>query len=116
MKLKNILIVVSDMERAKQFYHELFGLDVILDQEGNAVLTEGLVLQEKTVWEEAVGQKSVVGNAGMELYFEETDMAGFRDKLREYPEKIHYLTPPAEGEEVIRLYDRDGDLIEIRKR
>ncbi len=50
MKLKNILIVVSDMERAKQFYHELFGLDVILDQEGNAVLTEGLVLQEKTVW------------------------------------------------------------------
>lgn len=47
MKLKNILIVVSDMERAKQFYHELFGLDVILDQEGNAVLTEGLVLQEK---------------------------------------------------------------------
>lgn len=56
MKLKNILIVVSDMERAKQFYHELFGLDVILDQEGNAVLTEGLVLQEKTVWEEAVGR------------------------------------------------------------
>lgn len=52
----------------------------------------------------------------MELYFEETDMAGFRDKLREYPEKIQYLTPPAEGEELIRLYDPDGHLIEIRKR
>ena len=116
MKLKNILIVVSDMERAKRFYHDLFGLDVILDQEGNAVLSEGLVLQEKTVWEEAVGQKSVVGNVGMELYFEETDMAGFRAKLRTYPEEIRCLTPPEDGEELIRLYDPDGHLIEIRKR
>ena len=43
MKLKNILIVVKDIERAKQFYHDLFGLDVILDNDGNVMLTEGLV-------------------------------------------------------------------------
>ena len=49
MKLKNIVIVVKDVERSKQFYKELFGLDVILDQEGNAILTEGLVLQESKV-------------------------------------------------------------------
>lgn len=36
MKLKNIVIVVKDIESSKQFYKELFGLDVILDQEGNA--------------------------------------------------------------------------------
>ena len=30
MKLKNILIVVKDIEKAKQFYHDLFGLDVVL--------------------------------------------------------------------------------------
>ena len=46
MKLKNIVIVVKDVEKSKQFYKELFGLDVILDQEGNVILTEGLVLQE----------------------------------------------------------------------
>lgn len=46
MKLKNIVIVVKDVERSKQFYKELFGLDVILDQEGNVILTEGLVLQK----------------------------------------------------------------------
>lgn len=28
MKLKNILIVVKDLEKAKTFYHDLFGLDV----------------------------------------------------------------------------------------
>lgn len=28
MKLKNILIVVKDIEKSKQFYHDLFGLDM----------------------------------------------------------------------------------------
>ena len=29
MKLKNVLIVVKDIEKSKQFYHDLFGLDMI---------------------------------------------------------------------------------------
>lgn len=29
MKLKNILIVVKDIEKSKQFYHDLFGLDMV---------------------------------------------------------------------------------------
>ena len=45
MKLKNILLVVKDIEKSKQFYHDLFGLDMILDNDGNIILTEGLVLQ-----------------------------------------------------------------------
>ena len=44
MKLKNILLVVEDVERSRKFYHDLFGLDVILDLDGNVILTEGLVL------------------------------------------------------------------------
>ena len=47
MKLKNILIVVKDMERAKRFYHDLFGLDVILDNDGNVMLTEGWCCRTK---------------------------------------------------------------------
>ena len=47
MKLKNILIVVKDIEKSKQFYHDLFGLNVVLDNDGNMILTEGLVLQEE---------------------------------------------------------------------
>ena len=31
MKLKNILIVVKDIEKSKQFYHDLFGLNKVLD-------------------------------------------------------------------------------------
>ena len=58
MKLKNILIVVKDMERAKQFYHDLFGLDVILDNNGNVMLTEGLVLQDEKIWKNFLGKRS----------------------------------------------------------
>ena len=36
MKLKNFLIVVKDIERSRRFYHDLFGLDMLLDNGGNA--------------------------------------------------------------------------------
>ena len=31
MRLKNILLVVSDTARSKEFYHDVFGLNVISD-------------------------------------------------------------------------------------
>ena len=52
MKLKNILIVVKDIERSRKFYHDLFGLEMLLDNDGNMILTEGLVLQDEKIWKE----------------------------------------------------------------
>ena len=40
MRLRNILIVVEDIEKSKKFYHDLFGLDVILDNEKNVILCD----------------------------------------------------------------------------
>ena len=63
MKLKNILIVVKDIEKSKQFYNDLFGLDLVLDNDGNMILTEGLVLQDEKIWKKFLGKedrKSVV--------------------------------------------------------
>ena len=116
MKLKNIVIVVKDIESSKHFYKELFGLDVILDQEGNAILTEGLVLQESKVWEETLGQKVVWKNHASELYFEETDLELFLEKLQKYEREIKILSLPeaAEGaRRAVRLYDPDGNMIEV---
>ena len=116
MKLKNIVIVVKDVERSKQFYKELFGLDVILDQEGNVILTEGLVLQEAKVWEQAIGQDVVWKNHASELYFEETDLELFLEKLQKYEREIQILSWPeaAEGaRRAVRLYDPDGNMIEV---
>ena len=59
MKLKNVLIVVKDIEKSKQFYHDLFGLEMILDNDGNMILTEGLVLQEEKYWKNFLGQEII---------------------------------------------------------
>ena len=43
--LKNVLIVVDNIEKSIEFYRDLFGLQVVLKNEGNVILSEGLVLQ-----------------------------------------------------------------------
>ncbi|MFR9146914.1 MAG: VOC family protein [Mediterraneibacter sp.] len=116
MRLKNVLITVKDMEKSKAFYKELFGLDVILDNDGNVILTEGLVLQDAGIWEETVGGGIIPRNNASELYFEETDIESFAGKLDAYPEEIQYinrLTQDSQGRKVIRFYDPDGNLIEV---
>lgn len=62
MKLKNILIVVKDIEKSKRFYHDLFGLDMVLDNNGNMILTEGLVLQDEKIWEKFLGKDIIPKN------------------------------------------------------
>lgn len=116
MKLKNILIVVEDMERSKRFYRELFGLDVVTDFDGNVILTEGLVLQEKAIWNRLIGKESAAGDSDAELYFEERDLDGFLRKLEAYPEPVRYLNPLTKhdwGQRVVRIYDPDGHVIEV---
>ena len=62
MKLKNILITVNDMETSIAFYRELFGLEVILNQDGNVILTEGLVLQDAKIWKTFLGKEILPKN------------------------------------------------------
>ena len=119
MRLKNILIVVEDIERSKKFYHDLFGLHVMTDLGGNVILAEGLVLQERTIWEKLIGKKAVSGDGNAELYFEENDFDGFLEKLQDYPEKIKYLNPlivDDKGQRVVRIYDPDGHVIEVKEK
>ncbi len=116
MKLKNILIVVKDIEKSRQFYHALFGLDRVLDNDGNMILTEGLVLQEEKIWKEFLGKEIIPESNSCELYFEEQDIEGFIEKLeRLYPsiQYVNRLTTHSWGQKVIRFYDLDGNLIEV---
>lgn len=116
MKLKNILIVVKDIEKSKQFYHDLFGLNPILDNDGNMILTEGLVLQDEKIWKNFLGKETVWKNNSCELYFEEKEIEAFTQKLEKlYPsiEYVNRLTTHSWGQKVIRFYDLDGNLIEV---
>ena len=68
--LKNVLIVVDNIEKSIEFYRDLFGLQVILKNEGNVILSEGLVLQDADVWGKTLDETSTPFNNMMELYFE----------------------------------------------
>lgn len=116
MKLKNVLIVTADIERSKKFYKDLFGLDVILDNDGNVILTEGLVLQDKKIWESFIDRDVISENNSTELYFEEKDFEEFVKKLDSYEMPIVYvnrLMQHSWGQSVVRFYDPDGNLIEV---
>ena len=116
MKFKNILIVVKDIEKSRQFYHDLFGIDLVLDNDGNMILTEGLVLQDEIIWKSFLDRDIVSKSNSCELYFEEQDIEAFVEKLeRLYPsiEYVNRLMTHSWGQRVIRFYDLDGNLIEV---
>ncbi|SCY16012.1 Catechol 2,3-dioxygenase [Pseudobutyrivibrio sp. AR14] len=116
MKLRNVLIVVNDIEKSKIYYHDLFGLDMLLDNDGNMILTEGLVLQDKKIWQDFIGQDITYKHNSCELYFEEKDIEGFVEKLEKlYPETVYVnkLMTHSWGQRVVRFYDLDGNLIEV---
>ena len=87
MRLKNILIVVDNIEESIRFYNELFGLNVISRQEGNVIMSEGLVLQDAGIWQESM-QVQIIP------YNNRTELDG--------------------GQKLVRFYDPSGNLIEIR--
>ena len=116
MKLKNTLIVVKDIEKAKRFYHDLFGLEMLRDNDGNMILTDGLVLQEERYWKEFLKREIIPQSNSCELYFEEADIEGFTEKLETLYPDIQYvnrLMTHSWGQTVIRFYDLDGNLIEV---
>lgn len=116
MKLKNVLIVVKDIERSRRFYQDLFGLELVLDNDGNMILTQGLVLQEEKYWRQFLGREVIPENNSSELYFEEADIEGFVKKLEStYPDVryVNRLMTHSWGQRVVRFYDPDGNLIEV---
>ena len=116
MKLKSFLIVVKDIEKAREFYQDLFGLKLITDNDGNMILSDGLVLQEEKYWTEFLKKEIIPRNNSSELYFEESDIQGFIKKLESYYPEVEYvnrLMTHSWGQKVIRFYDPDGNLIEV---
>lgn len=118
MRLKNFLLVVDDIERSKRFYRELFGFDVLRDFDTNVILAQGLVLQERKSWEQALEQSVSYGGKDAVLYFEEYDLEAFAKKAEGSGWDIRFLNPLQileNGQKMMRLTDPDGHVIEIRE-
>ena len=116
MKFKGILIVVKDCRKALKFYQEMFGFELIRDNDGNMELSGDLYLQEEKYWERFTGRRAVPKNNHTELYFEEPEIDSFVKKLEKlYPdtEYVNRLMTHSWGQRVVRFYDPDGNLIEV---
>ena len=116
MKLRGFLIVVKDCQKAMKYYHDLFGLEMLVDNDGNMILSDGLVLQEEKYWRGFIGRDIIHENNSPELYFEDEDIDAFYEKLLKlYPETVVVNPPMTHSWEqrVVRFYDLDGNLIEV---
>ena len=116
MEYKSTLIVVKDIYKSYKYYHDLFGFELISDNDGNMVLTNGLVLQSESYWKEFIQKDVIYQNNSGELYFEESNIEEFVKKLETlYPKTIYVnkLMVHSWGQKVVRFYDLDGNLIEV---
>lgn len=116
MELKCMLVTVEDMERARKFYEDIFGLELLQDNDGNMLLSGGLALQQKDIWEKFLGRDVLPKSNASELYFEDPDVEGLVVRLEQlYPETefVNRLMTHTWGQTVTRFYDPDGNLIEV---
>ena len=118
MKFLNPIIVVTNMEKSKQFYHEVLGLEVVVDFGANVILTGGIALQTKDTWLTFIHKQDseiVFGGNVAELYFEEDDFDGFIQKMNNIGNVnyVHTMVEHSWGQRVVRFYDPDMNIIEV---
>jgi catechol 2,3-dioxygenase-like lactoylglutathione lyase family enzyme len=101
------------MERSKNFYRTVLGVDVAVDFGANVILTCGVFLQTLETWREFIGKdETAFYNHVMELCFETDDFDKFVEKLCD----VTFVHPPLEhpwGQRVVRFYDPGGHIVEV---
>jgi len=115
MKLKNPMLIVTDIDRSVEFYKKVFGLHVITDFGANKTLTGGLALQTMETYKEFIGTDEIAfGGNNFELYFEEDDFDKFADRLIQCDvEYVHPVKEHSWGQRAVRFYDPDKHIIEV---
>ena len=110
------VISVRDIQLSKEFYEDLFGLEVYQDYGKNISFTCGLSLQQDFDWLVDIPKDKVLREAhNFELYFEEEDFDGFVNKLKQNLsiKYLHEVKEHSWGQRVVRFYDVDGHIIEV---
>ena len=115
MKIKNPMLIVTDIDKSVEFYKKVLGLRVIMDFGANKTLTGGLALQSLESWQEFIETDDVVfGGNSSEVYFEEENFDIFTDKLKKCAvEYVHPVKEHSWGQRVVRFYDPDKHIIEV---
>ena len=115
MKLKNPMLVVTDIDRSVEFYNKVLGLRVVADFGANKTLTGGLSLQTAETYREFIENDNITfGGNSFEIYFEEDDFDRFLDSLENCCiEYVHPVKEHSWGQRAVRFYDPDRHIIEV---
>ncbi|GCF94075.1 glyoxalase [Enterococcus florum] len=116
MQFGGVLLAVSDMTRAKQFYEEVMEQKIVMDLDNLHVAFEGgfsLQANYETLLEVPLEMKSRPDN--VQIYFEVEDLKAWETKLSAI-EGIAFLHHSKEypwGQRVMRFYDYDQFIVEV---
>lgn len=113
MKYVCPLLAVRDIERSKEFYQSVMGLDILMDLGANVTLSGGLALQSLETWKGFVESDDITfGGKDAEIYFEADSLDEF---LGEHGEDLDIIVEKEQAwaQRVVRFFDPDRHVIEV---
>ena len=117
MKFAGTLLMVEDVQNAKEFYENVMGQKLLYDFGACQQFESGLSLQAKHTWQMITGINADALQPGgdcMELYFEADDFDAFLEKLKAQTVRyVHHVAEYEWGQRSIAFYDPDGYIIDV---
>ena len=118
MKYICSLIVVSDIERSRNFYENVLGQTVKADFGENVTFEGDFSIHQKKHFKTLINNVEIRPKSNnFELYFEHDDLKTVEVKIRDLGlEFIHEIIEQPWKQQVMRFYDYDKNMIEIGER
>ncbi|WP_306258047.1 VOC family protein [Pararhizobium sp. IMCC21322] len=133
MKFINPIPFVADLARAKAFYRDVLGLNILHDHgnfvqfDNGFVLHEGMSLHRIIYGHDTETGDTEAGDAetgdsknarfygrgNLVLYFEDDELDATFDRIADRLNVIHDIQQQAWGQRVFRFYDPDGHIVEV---
>lgn len=113
------VIFVEDIKVSREFYQNIFSLEVGEDFGENVVFKKAFSIWQKTCANKIIFDKNIINerkeiNNNIELYFETIDIESIWEKISSSNvEIIHSVKEAAWGQRVFRFYDPDKFIIEV---
>ena len=118
IRYQSVVLLCSDIAISKQFYQDLFQLEIELDIGGLVTFVGGISLWEKkdALYLLYPGSDTITNpeKPAQELYFETDEIVGFSTILQERKVPLlHEIQVTPWNQRTIRCFDPDGNLIEV---
>jgi predicted enzyme related to lactoylglutathione lyase len=120
IKFVNTIIFVRDIQKSKQFYSQVFGLNIIEDHGTIVIFDNHFVIHNaasliNTIYKRPhIFSRFKQGHKNLVLYFECDQLEAIYEQIKKEKVKIiHDIEEQTWGQKVFRFYDFDRHIVEI---